>query len=114
MYKSQVNDYITSGEAKLLSPEGKNNTGSITNNMPLHGVLNINKPDRVCIIFDASAKINKTCLNDNFLPGIDLLNKLVTVITKFRNGKHALIGDTEKMFHQVFVDPKDVDSFRFL
>ena len=60
------------------------------------------------------AKINKTCLNDNLLRGTDLLNNLVPVITKFRNGKNGIIGDTEKVFHQVTVDPKDVDSLRFL
>ena len=63
---------------------------------------------------DASAKINKTCLNDNLLRGIDLLNNLVSLITKFRNEKYGIIGDIEKMFHQIFVDPKDVDSLRFL
>ena len=31
MYKSQINDYITSGQTKLLSPGEKNNTSSITN-----------------------------------------------------------------------------------
>ena len=31
MYKSQINDYITSGQAKLLSPEEKNNTSFIAN-----------------------------------------------------------------------------------
>ena len=113
MYKSQINDYITSGQAKLLSHQEKNNTSSITNYIPHHGVLNINKPDRVRVVFDASAKINKTCLNDNLLRGIDLLNNLVSVITKFRNGKYGNIGDIEKMFHQVFLDPKDVDSLRF-
>ena len=45
MYKSLINDYITSGQAKLLSPEEKNNTSSITNYIPHHGVLSINKPD---------------------------------------------------------------------
>ena len=114
MYKSQINDYIISGQAKLLSLEEKNNTSSINNYIPHHGVLNINKPDRVRVIFDASAKINKTCLNDNLLRGIDLLNNLVSVITKFRSEKYGIIGDIEKMFHQVFVDPKDVDSLRFL
>ena len=114
MYKSQINYYITSGQTKLLSPEEKNRTNSITNYIPHHGVLNINKPDRVRVVFDASAKINKTCLNDNLLRGIDLLNNLVPVITKFRNGKYGIIGDIEKMFHQVFVDQKDVDSLRFL
>ena len=114
MYKSQLNDYITSGQAKLLSPEKKNNTSSTTNYIPHHEVSNINKPDRVRVVFDASAKINKTCLNDNLLRGIDLLNNLVSVITKSRNGKYGITGDIEKMFHQVFVDQKTLirqDSF---
>ena len=81
MYKSQINGYITSGQAKLLSPEEKNNTSFITNYIPHHRVLNISKLDRVRVVFDASAKINKTCLNGNLLPGIDLLNNLVSVIT---------------------------------
>ena len=98
MYKSQIKDFITSWQAKLLSPEEKNNTISITNYTPHHGVLNINKPDRVRVIFDASAKINKICLNDNLLQGIDLLNNLVSVITKFRNRKYGIIVGIEKMF----------------
>ena len=114
MYNSQINNYITSGQAKLLSPGEKNNISSITNYIPHYRVLNINKRDRVRVVFDASAKINKTCLNDNLLPGIDLLNNLVSVITKLRNGKYAILGDIEKMFNQVFVEPKDVDSLRFL
>ena len=55
--------------------------------------MDINKPDRVRVVCDASAKINKTCLNNDLLRGIDLLNNLVSVITKFRNGKYAIIGD---------------------
>ena len=77
-------------------------------------MLNINKPGRAGVVFDASAKINKIRLNDNLLPGIDLLNNLLSVITKFRNGKYAIMGDIEKIFHRVFVDPKDLDSLRFL
>ena len=96
MYKSQIYDYITSGQAKLLSPEEKNNTSSITNYIPHHEVLNINKPDHVLVIFNASAKISKTCLNDNLLRGTDLLNNLVSVITKLRNGKYGIISDIEK------------------
>ena len=96
MYKSQIYDYITSGQAKLLPPEEKNNTSSITNYIPHHEVLNINKPDHVRVIFNASAKINKTCLNDNLWRGTDLLNNLVSVITKLRNGKYGIISDIEK------------------
>ena len=114
MHKSQINDNITLGQAKLLSPEEKNNTSSITNYIPYHGLLNINKPDRARVVFDSSAEIQKICLNDNLLQGIDLLNNLVSVISKFRNGKYGISGDIGKMFHQVFVDPKDVDSLRSL
>ena len=110
MYKSQINDYPTSGQDKLLSSETVIKASSITNYIPHHEVLNINKPNCVHVVFDASAKINKACLNNNLLPGIDLSNNLVSLITKFRNRKNAIIGEIEKMFHQVFVDPKDVDS----
>ena len=37
----------------------------------------------------------------------------MSAIAKFRNGKYGIIGDIE-MFHQVFADPEDVDSLRFL
>ena len=53
-------------------------------------------------------------LKRDLLPGIDLLNNLVSVITKFRNGKYDIIGDIEKMSYQVLVDRKDFDSLRFL
>ena len=59
-------------------------------------MLNINKPDGVRVVFGASAKINKTCSNDNPLPDIDLLNNLLSVIKKFRNGKYVIIGYIEK------------------
>ena len=45
MYRTQIKDYIKLEQAKLSSPEEKNNTSSITNYIPHHGVLNINKPD---------------------------------------------------------------------
>ena len=112
--RTLINDYIISGQAKLLSHEEENKTSSITNYIPHHGVLNVSKSDSVHVAFDASAKKNKTCLNDNLLSGIDLLNNLMSVFTKLRNGKYAIISDIEKIFHQIFVDPKDVDPLRFL
>ena len=109
MYRTQSNNWITSGQAKMLPPEEKNNRSSLTNYISLHGVLNIKKLDRASFVFDVSAKINKICLNDNLLPGIDLLINLAPVLTKLRNGKYVIIGDTEKMFHHVFLDRKDIE-----
>ena len=45
-------------------------------------MLSLNKSYRVRVVIDASAKINKACLNDNLLPGIDLLNNLVQSLQK--------------------------------
>ena len=64
------------------------------------------KPDRACIVFDASAEIKKTCLSDNRLQGIDLLYNLVSVISKFQNGKYGIIGDVEKNVPSSFCRPK--------
>ena len=38
------------------------------------------------------------------LPGIDYLNSLVGVLTKFRHGKNAIMADIEKMFLKVTED----------
>ena len=76
--------------------------------------MNIHKPGRVRVTFDASAKYQGTSLNENLLPGIDFLNNLVNVITKFRTGKYAVIGDIDKMFHQVRVCENDIDALRFV
>ena len=74
----------------------------------------MSKHDRARTVFNGSAKINKICLNNNLLPSTDLLNNWVSVVTKFKNGKYVRIGDIEKIFHQVFVDTKDVDSLKFI
>ena len=71
MFRTQINDYITLRQAKLLPPKEKKNSSSITNYIPKPRVLNKNKPGRVRVVFDALTKINKICLNDNLLPGIN-------------------------------------------
>ena len=85
-----------------------------TNYIPHHFVLEPNKPGKIRIVFDASSKFNGSSLNDKLLPGPNLLNNLVTVLSKFRRGKIAVISDIEKMYHQVLVPKADQDSLRFL
>ena len=43
-----------------------------------------------------------------------LLNNLVNVITKLLTSKYAIIGDVDKMFHQVRVCESDIDTLRFV
>ena len=97
-----------------MTREESINASLVTNYIPHYGVMNIHKPGRVIVTFDASAKYQGTSLNENLLPGIDFLNNLVNVITKFRTGKYAVIGDIDKMFHQVRVCENDIDALRFV
>ena len=97
-----------------MTREESRNASVVTNYIPHHGVMNIHKPGRVRFVFDASAKCQGTSLNENLLSGIDFLNNLVNVITKFRTGKYAIIGDIDKIFHQARVCESDIDALRFI
>ena len=87
MYKKQIFLYIKLGHAKLLSKEESSNFSNKTNYLPHRGVVNVSKPGTVRVVFYASAKCDKLSLNDKLLPGIDYLNNLIVVLTKFRHGK---------------------------
>ena len=72
------------------------------------------KPDKVRVVFDCSAKFQGTSLNDQLLQGPDLTNTLVGVLTRFRQEQIAFMSDIEAMFYQVRVSPSDCDYLRFL
>ena len=48
------------------------------------------------------------------IPGIDLLNNLVDILIKFCTGKYAVVGDIDKMFHQIKVREEDINALRFV
>ena len=66
------------------------------------------------MVFDCAARYRGTSLNDQLLSGPDLANSLFGDFIRFRQEPVALSSDIEAMFHQVMVDPKDVDALRFL
>ena len=75
--------------------------------LPHHPVFHPQKPDKVRVVFDCSAKHHDTSLNDQLLQGPDLTNTLVGVLTRFREEPVALIADIEAMFYQVRVPSAD-------
>ena len=92
----------------------ENNTNNVINYLPHHGVVNINKPTKVKVAFDAGATYSSTSLNKSLLKGPDLLKTLVGVLTRLRMGRYAVMGDIEQIIHQILVENKDRDVLRFL
>lgn len=68
--------------------------------IPHHGVFHPQKPGKICVVFDCSAKFQDISLNDNLLDGPDLTNALVGVLCRFRKGLVAVMCDVERIFHQ--------------
>jgi len=77
-------------------------------------VNNVNKPDKVRIVFDCYAKCNGTSVNENAYQGPDMMNKLIGVLLRFRKEPVAFMADIEAMLHQVNVSVDDRDFLRFL
>ena len=102
-----INECISKRYARKLSQEEPNWTTPITNYIPHHGIQNPNKPGKLRVVFDAAAYFNNSCLNDHLLSGPDLLNNLVGVFLRLREGKYAAVSDIEQMFHQVNLRPED-------
>lgn len=61
--------------------------------LPHHPVFHPQKPDKVRVVFDCSAKYRETSLNDQLLQGPDLTNALVRVLTWFRQEPVVLMLD---------------------
>ena len=65
-------------------------------------------------MFDAGTKFENTCLNSNILKGPDLLNNLLSVLLKFREGCYGVMSDIQQLFHQVLTNQDDQQASRFL
>ena len=83
MYTETMNDYIAKGYARQLSKSEVKGTTPKTNYLPHHRVTNINKPNRLRVVFDAAAAYAGTSLNQNLLKGRDFLSNLIGVLMRF-------------------------------
>ena len=63
----QKHEYTESNNAGKWTNKEANETSSIANYLLDHGLFNINKPGKMRVVFDASAKLQITSLNENLL-----------------------------------------------
>ena len=113
-YTEFMDDLLRKGYAKRVHTAQCKELSTPVWYLPHHPVFHPQKPDKVRVVFDCSAKYRGTSLNDQLLQGPDLTNTLVGVLTRFREESVALMSDVEAMFHQVKVRPDDRNALRFL
>ena len=82
--------------------------------LPHHGVYHPKKPEKIRVVFDCSATYGSVSLNSMLLQGPDLTNRIVGVLSRFREEQIALVGDIESMFYQVRVPEEQQDMLRFV
>ena len=110
-YVKVINSYLLQGHAQLVPSEQSTCAGWY---LPHHAVMHPHKAEKIRVVFDCAAKYGGCSLNDQLLRGPYFSNSLVGVLTRFRFDKIAVVGDIERMFHQVLVDPEDRRYLRFL
>ena len=111
-YHQFMEDVIERGDAELVPSDELETPTSWY--IPHFGVFHPKKPGKIRVVFDCSAKVGGTCLNDYLMQGPDLLNTLLGILLRFRVNKIAMMCDIEKMFHQFRVSPDDQNYLRFL
>ena len=63
--------------------------------IPHYGVFNSNKPGKIRVVFDSSAKVGGESINRNLMTGPDLTNQLIEALVRFREEHVAINADTE-------------------
>ena len=81
--------------------------------IPHHGVYHPQKPEKICVAFDCSARYHGFALNDSLLQGSDVTNSLLGALCRFRKNEVAVMGDIKAKFHQVEILTKDRNFLRF-
>ena len=84
-YVQTINEYIKHGHFSVLSKaEVEKEPIKIINYIPHQAVINVNRPGKSRVVFDASARHKNTLLNENLQKEPDLLNNLVGILLCFR------------------------------
>ena len=115
LYNQQIEDMLLRGVARNV-PEDElvKYTGP---KFYIHHfeVLNPKSKSTPCrIVYNSSANYKGHSLNSYLAKGPTLLNHLLGVLLRFRQGKHAFIGDISKMYHAISIPLREQMTHLFL
>ena len=113
-YVEFMNDILEKGYAKEVGPEERQSESGKCWYIPHFGVYHPKKPDKIRVVFDASAQFKGMSLNNELMQGPDLTNHLIGVLSRFRMENTAIMADIESMFYQVKVPKEHYNYLRFL
>ena len=108
-YNATMNEYIEEGHAERVPIDELQPGDRPVWYLPHHPVTHPLKPEKVRVVFDCAAQLNR-----QLLKGPDLTNNIVGVLTRFCQEFVGLVANIQSMFHQVRVEPRDCDALRFL
>ncbi|XP_053692357.1 uncharacterized protein LOC128740817 [Sabethes cyaneus] len=112
--QEKMSDYLSKGYARKLTEMELHTVYSRTWYLPVFPVININKPGKVRLVWDAASTAFGVSLNSTLIKGPDQLRSLFAILLQFREHQIGLTGDIKEMFHQVLINPLDQQCQRFL
>ncbi|KAJ0184295.1 hypothetical protein K1T71_000718 [Dendrolimus kikuchii] len=89
------------------------NLNNIRLYLPHFGIYHPQKR-KLRVVHDAAAMNEGVSLNSLLLQGPDLLQNLLHILFRFREGRVALTADIKEMFPQIRIRHEDRDALRFL
>ena len=108
-YSSFMSKLFRLGFARIVPQTGVKEKGWFLTH---HGVYHPTK-GKMRVVFNCSAEQDGVSLNSKLLQGPDLMNGLLGVLLKFREGKIPFMADIESMYHQVRVPDEYSKFLRF-
>lgn len=115
LYQGQIDEMINKGVARKLDRE------EIESHVrPIHYVHHheVMKPDSsstpMRIVFDSSSNYHGHQLNSYWAKGPDMLNSMLGVLLRMRQGNFVVVGDISRMYHTIKLDKDDQHTHRFI
>ncbi|XP_055604887.1 uncharacterized protein LOC129753110 [Uranotaenia lowii] len=113
--QKQMNEYLNKGYIhRITESELENTDPRRVWYLPLGIAINPKKPEKIRMVWDASAKVDGVSLNSMLLKGPDELPPLPWILFRFRQFPVAVSADIAEMFHQIKILPEDQQAQRFL
>ena len=114
-YNAQIEDMLERGVARVVPYEELHNYKGPKFYIHHFEVMNPKSKSTPCrIVFNSSACFQGHSLNGYLAKGPKMLNRLLGVLLRFRQGQHAFIGDISKMYHAIGIPLVDQMTHLFL